>query len=158
MKNLRTAVVCIGIMLSGVYTNAQNTEVVPVNEPNYNKPKLFTNLPDQIPVNLTTFDNLFNNNIGTSVDANFSDAAAFRITGQLVASVSKFQNSLLNIAVRSSNYNGAILSASKYTDKNGQVHYTARLFSKQHGDGYVLTEENGRLLFVKKDYNEIVME
>ena len=47
MKHLKLSGFCLLCMLFCATVSAQDK--VPLNEPDYNKPKLFNNLPDKIP-------------------------------------------------------------------------------------------------------------
>ena len=50
MKYLLLPGLCLLFCFTCASTSAQNK--IPVNEPDQNKPKLFTNLPDKIPVDI----------------------------------------------------------------------------------------------------------
>ena len=56
MKNLLLPGLCLLLLFACATTSAQNK--IPVNEPDQNKPKLFTNLPDKIPVDINDLKNL----------------------------------------------------------------------------------------------------
>jgi hypothetical protein len=155
MKSLRTAVLCTCIMLSGYCMFAQ-TGSVPLNEPNPNKPKLFSSLPDNIPVNITGFDYLFELEAGSDVILPVS--SAFRIQGQIVSTASKYENSIRSIVVRSSNYNGARVTISKLSNEDGTIRYTGRIVSVEHGDLYELQNKNGQYSFVKRNFYELMNE
>ena len=67
--------------LCSVAQSVQNRSVS-VNEPDYNKPKLFGDLPDSINFDPTYFSALFNTQVGQSVT--LSDIPGFTISGQVV--------------------------------------------------------------------------
>ena len=58
MKNTSTLVLCAMFSCITILTQAQE-KTIPVNEPNYNKPKLFQNLPEKISVEASTLESLF---------------------------------------------------------------------------------------------------
>jgi hypothetical protein len=157
MKNLRTVALCVSISLSSLCAVAQ-TGVVPVNEPDYNKPALFSSLPDQIRLDMTTVTNLFNSGVGSVVDVNLSQATFFRFAGQIVSSVSKYDNKILSVVVRSSNYPGALLSISKITAEDGNTTYSGRIVSMAHGDLFELKNIDNQFTLVKKRFYDLVNE
>lgn len=157
MKNLRTTALCISAMLLSLCSLAQN-EKPPVTEPDYNKPRLFDNLPKTIPVNLTEINNLFASEVGSKTSIGLSAAANIKFDGEVVSSASKYGNSIQSVVIRSSNFNGARLTISRITNPEGVVSYVGRIISFQHGDLYELQNQDGQFVLVKKNYYELVNE
>lgn len=158
MKNIRTTVLCVCISIISFNAFAQHQDVPPVNEPDYNKPKMFAAFPEQIPVNLTILNNLFTASLGATVDMNIADGSSFRFAGEVVSTVSKYENKIRSVVIRSSNFNGARLSVSKITNDDGSIAYTARIISRGHGDLYELQNLNNRFILVKRSYYDVVNE
>lgn len=157
MKNLRTLALCVTVSFYSLCSSAQ-TEKIPLNEPNYNKPKLFQNLPDNIPVSMDNIINLFGSPTGRSVSLNLSDRSPFQFEGDVVSSVSKYENTIQSVVIRSTNYNGARLTISRLTDANGNVSYTGRIISMQHGDLYELKKVNDEYMLVKRNFYDLINE
>ncbi|MEO7922681.1 MAG: hypothetical protein ABIR30_03325 [Chitinophagaceae bacterium] len=157
MKNLRTSVLCSCIILCGFYAGAQNTGNVPVNEPNYNKPKLFQGQPDLIQLSTENLNNLFTKQVGQPVRVQQA-GISFQFDGEIISTVSKYNNSLQSVVVRSTNFNGARLTISKLTDENGNTLYRGRIISLQHGDLYELQNNNGSYELVKRNFYDLVNE
>lgn len=157
MKNLRTLALCVTVSFYSLCSSAQ-TEKIPLNEPNHNKPKLFQNLPDNIPVSMDNIINLFGSPTGRSVSLNLSDRSPFQFEGDVVSSVSKYENTIQSVVIRSSNYNGARLNISRITDENGNISYTGRIISMQHGDLYELKKVNHEYILVKRKFYDLVNE
>ena len=157
MKNLRTLALCVTVSFYSLYSSAQS-EKIPLNEPNYNKPKLFQNLPDNIPVSLDNISNLFGSPMGRSVSLNLSDRSTFQFEGDVVSSVSKYENTIQSVVIRSTNYNGARLNISRITDENGNISYTGRIISMQHGDVYELKKVNDEYMLVKRNFYDLINE
>ena len=155
MKNLRTSFMCVCMIAYSVCSFGQSGDA-PLNEPNPNKPRLFTSLPEQINVDVAVFGQLLNTTVGTSV--NIPVSAAFRFQGHVVSAVSKYGNSIRSVVVRSINYTGASLTISRITDGDGLVSYTGRIISMAHGDLYELKNQNGQYSFVKKTFYELLNE
>jgi hypothetical protein len=70
----------------------------------------------------------------------------------------QFENNLLSIVIRSTNFPGAALSFSKITKEDGTISYAGRIISFQHGDAYEINQENGQYYFVKKGFYDLVNE
>ena len=158
MKNLRTIALCVSMSIYSLCAVAQNGNTPPINEPNPNKPTLFTSLPDMIRLQSATVSALFSNTVGTQVDTELAEVNSFRFQGQVVSSVSKYDNKIQSVVIRSSNYPGALLTISKLTAENGKVSYTGRIISMQHGDLYELKEIDEHMVFVKKGFYALVNE
>lgn len=153
MKHLKKGI--YGLLLSVAFFSA-SAQTVPVNEPDYNKPKLFQDLPQQLNVVIEQLQNLLNVPVGQSV--NFNVSAGFNFQGQVVSSASKYEGSIKSVVIRSSNRAGATLTFSKITNTDGVVSYTGRIMSFQSGDGFQLAYQNGQYVLVKKQFYDMVNE
>ena len=139
--------------LCSVAQGVQNRSVS-VNEPDYNKPKLFGDLPDSINFDPTYFSALFNTQVGQSVT--LSDIPGFTISGQVVSKADG-QNSA-SVVVRLANRPGARLIFTKLTGANNSIKYLGRIISLKHGDSYEIVSENDQYYLKKKTINELVTE
>ena len=157
MKNLRTAASCVSISLYSLSSVAQTGDI-PINEPNLNKPKLFQNLPDIIPVKMNNITVLMGAEVGRPVSLSLSDATVFQFEGIIVSSVSKYENTIQSIVIRSTNFPGATLTVSRITDDTGNISYIGRMLSMQHGDMFELKNENSQFLLVKRKFYDLVNE
>jgi len=158
MKNLRIPVLCACITLCSLFSAAQDQKVI-VNEPNYNKPRLFDNLPEVIPVSIENLNGLVNTKTGTAISTTLSsDARTAPFEGNVVSSVSKYENKVQTVVIKSTNYNGATLYISKVITDDGTIKYNGRLMSFQHGDVYVLQQKDDGFVLVKKNYNDVINE
>lgn len=157
MKNLRTIALCVSILFYSLCSSAQKTSI-PINEPDYNKSKLFQDLPDNIPVSMDILTSLFGSPVGRSVNLNLSDKSTFQFEGDVVSSVSKYENTIQSVVIRSTNLNGARLTISRITDASGNISYTGRILSMQHGDMYELKNINNEFVLVKRKFYDLVNE
>jgi hypothetical protein len=158
MKNLRTYVLCASITLCSLFSAAQNGKVI-VNEPDYNKPHLFDNLPAMIPVSMQNLNVLLNTKTGATINTTLSsDAKTAPFEGQVVSSVIQDNDKVQSVVIRSTNYNGATLSISKVINGDGSIKYNGRLMSFQHGDLFILQAKDGGFVFVKKNFYDLVNE
>lgn len=158
MKNLRTAALCAVMALSAMGSFAQEkTNAVPINEPDYNKPKLFAGLPDKVQVSTETLSSLFNTTLGRSASIAISEESHFQFNGEVVSSGTK-NPQVQSVVIRSTNFNGATFSVSKATNADGTVSYRGRIISFKHGDFYNLENQNGQYILVKKNFYDLVNE
>lgn len=157
MKNLRTAVLCTFVCLYSLCTAAQAPKAE-VREPDYNKPKLFTGLPDVIPVSIDKLNDLLSIQKNSVVNTTLSaDSKSAPFEGKVVASTN--ENGLYQrVAIQSTNYNGATLSVSKRILPDGSYAYAARILSFQHGDAYVLEKQTDGYAWVKKNFYDLINE
>ena len=121
-----------------------------------NRPTLFQNLPNKINCRINDLSALLESEIGKPVSFSLADNLNFK--GVVTSVASKFDNTLLSVVVRSTNFGGAALSFSKITKDDGTHSYVGRIISFQHGDAYEISLENGQYYFVKKGFYDLVNE
>lgn len=156
MRNLTLPGLCLAMLFLCVNASAQ--KAIPVNEPDLNKPALFTDLPDQIPVHILDLQSLVNTDKGREVNLKMGQAASKTFAGTIVSKANKYNNSIRSVVIRSSNFNGATLTLSSSTLPNGTVKFTGRILSLQHGDLYELQLIKGQYFLIKKNYHDLVNE
>jgi len=156
MKNLKLAAFIACMILCSLCSLAQSVQKksLSVNEPDYNKPKLFSDLPDRIDFDPTHFSALLNTPVGQTI--NLSLTPAFSISGPVVSKAAD-QNST-SVVVRLTNRLGARLIFTKLTAPNNSMKYIGRIISLKHGDSYEIASENGQYYFKKKGINDLVTE
>ena len=137
---------------------AQNKATI--NEPDYNKPALFSNFPDKIPVTIDELKSLFSTDAarGKAAAVSFADRKLPGFNGKIVSLASKYNNSIRSVVIRSTHFNGATLTLSSSTTTDGAASYTGRIISFQHGDLFVLQRENDQYYLIKKKYHELINE
>jgi len=158
MNYLKISGLCLLLLLFAATGFTQNNSVA--NEPDQNKPSLFTGFPDKIPVDLNELKSLFSNDAakGTNVALKFADKKLPGFNGKIVSATNKYNNSIRSIVIRSTQFNGATLTLSSSTTTDGAASYTGRIISFQHGDLYVLQKENEQYFLIKKKYHELINE
>ena len=156
MKNLKVAAFSVCIIFCSICAIAQKIQnrSVSVNEPDYNKPKLFGDLPERINFDPTVLSALLNTQVGQSI--NLAVTSLFRISGQVVSKADD-QNST-SVVVRLINRPGARLIFTKLTDPNNSVKYIGRIISLKHGDSYEIISENDQYYLKKKGIYELMTE
>lgn len=155
MKNLRTVLTCVCIALYCISASAQ----APVNETNRKKPLLFASLPDRIPVNLEYLNSLFGAEAGRNVIVPVSiNEAVPGFEGKVMSSGSDVNNRIHSVVIGSTNFQGARFTVSRIVTEQGKITYSGRILSMQHGDAFVLKNENGSWVLVKKPLHQLVAE
>ena len=153
MKNLAKGIICLSLFFICLHSNAQTP---PVREPDMNRPTLFQNLPNKISCRINDLSSLLELEIGKPVSYSFTDNMSFQ--GVVSSVASKFDNTLLSVVIRSTNFPGAALSFSRIIKDDGTASYVGRIISFQHGDAYEINLENGQYYFVKKGFYDLVNE
>lgn len=157
MKNIRTILLCACTSLCSLFVSAQSNKV-PVNEPDYNKPRLFDDLPSRIPVGIDDLKSIMNASAGQNASLKLSSDSPLQFNGEVVSVSTKYDNKIQSIVMRSANFNGATLTVSRIMNNDGSYKFTGRIISFQHGDLFELKNEAGSYVLVKKNYYELVNE
>jgi hypothetical protein len=157
MKNHRTPLLCLCALFFSLCAFSQN-EKDPVNEPDLNKPKLFSNLPDRIPISIEKINDLLNAPIGNSTSLKVDETSSLQFNGEVISKATKYDNRIQSVVIRSSNFNGARLTISKIIKEDGTITYTGRIISFQHGDLYEIQNQGGQFTLVKKNFYDLVNE
>lgn len=157
MKPLKTS--ALGVLLSVCILQAaaqQDTKKLPVSQYDYNKPKLFKDLPNRINVSLRNIDNVFDFEVGKAVDLPF--ALNFQFSGTVISKAEDADANVKSIVVKSTNKPGATLALSRIINADNSITYRGRIMSFNHGDAYEITNENGSYAFIKKGLYDIYEE
>lgn len=155
MKNLKLAGLGLAIMLCC----AVSAQTVPLNEPDYNKPLLFADLPDKVPVEAAYLKNLLTGSkeLGKEVQFRLANSKIDQFSGTVISIAAK-ETGVNSIVVRSSNFTGAILNISEVTLPDGTMTYRGRIISMQHGDLLELQNIEGQYYFVKRKFHDLINE
>lgn len=157
MKSLRTYVLCACISIYGINASAQDVKV-PINEPDYNKARLFGDLPDNIPVNINNIaSSLLNTQQGSRV--NIVVSPSLTVQGTIVSTASKYDETIQSVVVRLDRYNGATFTFSRLVNtETGAISFAGRIVSMQSGDLYELRNSGQQYSLVKKTFYELINE
>lgn len=154
MKTFRTLLACACMAVS-LCTSAQEN-AVPLNEPDYNKPKLFASLPEILTVNINSLTDALTMEVGNTVTLSLN--SSFRFQGEIVSIARKYENRIQSVVIRSSNFAGATLTFTRAINEDGSINYSGRIMSMQHGDLYELQERSGQYSLVKKKFYDLINE
>lgn len=157
MKNIRTSFLCATAVLFSLFAFAQNDKP-PVNEPDYNKPRLFDDLPSRISVSTADLKSIISASTGQQASLTLSKESALQFDGQVVSVSSKYNNKIKSAVLRSANFKGATFTVSRVLNDNGSSYFTGRIINLKYGDLYELKNEEGNYVLIKKNYYELVNE
>ena len=153
MKILKTSAVCVLLTLCFFSSMAQE---LPLNEPDYNKPKLFSDLPDRIQVNVSALESLLEASEGKIVSAAITGSVV--LNGVVVSKSDPNDPSVKSIVVKLSNRAGATLTFTKVLNQDKTISYLGRILSRNNSDAYEVVSDNGQYYFIKKHYYDIINE
>lgn len=158
MKTLKTIATCALFSLGFLYSGAQgnNHEKIPINEPDYNKPKLFEDLPQKMNLTIADMESVFDLSVGAPVMAKLTKN--FHFKGTVVSKSGSAQTSVRSVIIRSATRQGAVLTFTKITNEDGTSVYKGRIISKESIDAYEIVKENDQYVLQKKNYYEMVRE
>lgn len=160
MKSTSTLVLCAIFSCMTILTQAQE-KPVPVNEPDYNKPKLFQNLPERIAVEASTLESLFGFDMSRPASINI---AGIQFQGNIASKTASDVNQVgavsatNTVIINLTNYPGANFTLSKTISPDGSINYTGRIISFKHGDLFELQNQKGNWVLVKKNFYDLINE
>lgn len=155
MKILKNYAVLALLTVCSLYASAQGS-TPPINEPDYNKPKIFSDLPETMTLQLAGVEAILNSPVGTQV--NTTIAANFQLTGIVVSRSSGKEAAIKSVVIRSTNRNGATLTISRITKQDGSISYIGRMISKGSGDALEVVKEGNEYIIRKKNYYDLINE
>jgi hypothetical protein len=154
MKTLKAIVIGALFSLSYFYSGAQGK--IPINEPDYNKPKLFDDQPQKMNIAISDIEPLLDLSVGTPVLAKLTKSFPFK--GTIVSKSGDATSSVKSVVIKSVTRQGAVLTLTKITNGDGSYIYKGRIISNNSIDAYEIVNENGQYFLQKKNYYEMVRE
>jgi len=136
------------------YVHAQAQEKIPINQPDYNKARLFEEIPQKIQLKVSDMESLFDFSVGTSVTAKFSKD--FYLHGTVMSK--SIDATVKAVIIKATNKKGAVFTFTKITKPDGSSLYKGRILSRDNSDAFEIVKENDQYILQKKNYYEIVSE
>jgi hypothetical protein len=152
MKTMKTSAICTLLTLCFLSSFGQK---IPINEPDYNKPTLFHDLPVKFNLDLPMYDRILDQPVGKHVAVPLAGSAAFQ--GVVVSVSNPNEKGYKSVVVKSTNRQGAILSFTRINEK-GNNRYTGRIISRQNSDALEIESENGKYVMKKMHYYDLINE
>jgi hypothetical protein len=154
MKNLKNGTFCIILLLS--ITSAFAQTKIPLQEPDYNKPKLFSDVSSKFAVDVNALETLLEVAIGQQV--NIPLTHGFNLTGVVVSKSDPAANAASSVVISSTNRHGATLTFTKVHNDDGSIHFIGRMLSYNNSDAFDLVNENGKYFLQKKQLYDLLSE
>ncbi len=126
----------------------------PLNQQAAEKPQLFKSLPAKMQFHLNSIQALFSTKTLEKFDIKLDNSLALEGT---VIEVVQRSKQLVSMNLRLTSFPDALFNLSRISE-NGIVKYTGRILSKDHGDIYLLTYENGNYFFIKQQLKFTMVE
>lgn len=164
MKSLKIGAICVLLSLCAFRSFAQQPKQQEQNlltsaysEPDYNKPKLFADLPERMTLDVAALETLFS--LEVSKPVNLFVAKGFNFHGVIVSKSNAADQNSQSVVVKSSNRQGAILTFTRNRNSGGSFYYIGRILSLKHGDAYeIKQEEDGSTVLLKKDLYDLISD
>lgn len=156
MKTNQILVLGLLLLATAFNLNAQDANV-PLNEPNYNKPRMFNTMPTRIEITPEKIQQLIATPNGQNANIPFNTQGG-AIDGDVISAVSKYNNAIQSVVIRCADFDGARLTLSKVTLPDGSTKFTGRIISLRHGDLYQLVQEDAGWVLVKKNFYDLINE
>lgn len=155
MKKLHAVATGLLLFFSLLQASAQDHSL-PLNEPDYNKPKLFADLPQKMNLRTAGLDNLFTTALGTSISVRVSDNLTWE--GTVVSRSDAADAGSKSVVIRSTNRPGATFTFTRTQKADGSFAYLGRIMSRSNGDAYEIVQEDGQYVLSKKSLYDLMNE
>lgn len=154
MNILKTCAVSVFLIACGISSFAQGK--VPINEPDYQKPHLFADLPEHMPLKVSDLEGLFELEVNDPVNVALSNT--FHIIGSVISKSSEKDLNVKSVVIKSINRKGAIFTYTKTIKEDGTVKYLGRIISTKNSDVYDIVKEDNQYILKKKNLYDLISE
>jgi hypothetical protein len=154
MKNLKMGALCVLFIL--YYSSSIAQQTLPINEPDYNKPKLFSDIPQKIFLNTQILEGLLNAEVGRTIAVPLT--GAFTYQGAVISKSDALDAHAKSIVIKCTNRPGATFTLSRIKNRDGSFSYKGRIISFKNSDAFELLFEDGHYILLKKHLYEIFSE
>ncbi|HVE60820.1 MAG TPA: hypothetical protein VNA26_03325 [Chitinophagaceae bacterium] len=152
MKKLKSAAICVLLSIFCITTAAQISHS---SKADYEKPALFSDLPEKLDANITALEALFDLPAGQTIQIPFG--RSFTLQGIIMSKSEANDINVKSVVIKSINRKGATLTFTRVR-KNGNFSYIGRMLSYHHSDAFEIKLENGQYLLTKKKSLDIINE
>lgn len=152
MKILTNGILCLFFSCTFVAATAQP----PINEPDYNKPKLFQDIPERLNVRLHDFEKLLEAPLGKSINIPLHGMAS--LNGHVVSKSEITDTKVQSVVVKLTNRKGANFTFTRILNDEGQFEYSGRIISREHGDCLEIVLDHGQYVFRKVGLHDLLAE
>jgi len=155
MKKL--SVTAFGLLLLFCLNKASAQDrSIPLNEPDYNKPKLFADLPQRMNLKTAGIESLFSTALGAPVSYRVADN--FLWEGTVVSRSDAADATVKSIVIRSTNRPGATFTFTRKQQSDGTFSYIGRIMSRNNGDAFEIELDGSQYVLAKKNLYDLLSE
>ena len=155
MKNLRHWTLAVFLFAGAVTAQAQQ-DLPHIRQQDYNKPKLFNDLPEKFLVSADALQTLLAVPVGEGVTIPLH--AQFRFKGVVVSKSDPADKKLSSVVIKSTNRQGAVFTFTRIIEDNGEIIFRGRMMSLQNSDAFTLVQEGTAYKLVKQHLFDVVSE
>jgi hypothetical protein len=153
MKKLKSGAICVLLTICYAGAVAQNP---PSSKADFEKPALFSDLPEKLDVNIPALEALLDLSAGQSI--NVPLGRSFTLQGVIISKSDANDPNVKAVVIKSSNRKGATLTFTRIRKEDGSFSYLGRMLSYNHRDAFEITFENGQYFLKKKKSLDIFNE
>ena len=150
----------IGALFMLLYTfalsSAAQSNRFPLTEPDYNKPRLFDDLPSKFPVDVKLLEALFDLPEGKPLSIALTKGAHFQ--GKVVSKSDPNDPNVKSIVIKSTNRIGSAFTFARLRNEDGSISYQGRMLSRKHSDAFEIQMENGQYVLTKIQLYDLLNE
>ena len=153
---MRTIFTSIFSMLFILFSQAQVQGNSPVKEPDYNKPKMFADLPEVMELKTADLELLVDLPMGGNINSVMVDG--FPMKGVVVSKSGDAASAVKSIVVRLINRPGSTFCVSKVKTENGQTKFIGRVISMNNSDAFEIALLDDKYVLRKLHLFDLVNE
>ena len=153
MKTLFTSIFS---MLFILCSQAQIQGNSPVKEPDYNKPKMFADLPEVMELKITDLELLIGLPMGGSINSVLADG--FPMKGVVVSRSGEATSDVKSVVIRLVNRPGSTFCISQVRTDGGQTKFIGRVISMNNSDAFEIARLDDKYVLRKKHLYDLVNE
>lgn len=153
---IRLTGVALSLAVAACLSANAQTAKPPVNEPEYNKPAVFADLPERSPLRTADAERLLNLPVGASVNTLLAPGLSLR--GTVVSKSNPKDVAVQSVVVKLTGRGGAALTFTRIRNADGSFIYRGRLLGKSAGDALEIVREGSAYVLRKRGYYDLVNE
>lgn len=154
MKQPIAGVIFFLLSLCSITTAAQKENLI--NEPDYNKPQLFADLPQKFDVNIPALETLLDLPVGQAIDIPMVQNKRYQ--GVVVSKSSPSDPAVKSVVINSTNKQGATFTFTRIRNEDGSFDYIGRIMSYNNSDAFELVKEGTSYRLVKRHLYDLFSE
>jgi hypothetical protein len=154
MKQLLTGTLCIVFSFLSFFAAAQ--KAVPLNEPDYNKPKLFSDLPQKFDVNIPALETLLELPEGQMINIPLTQNKRYQ--GIVVSKSNPADTSVKSVVINSTNKQGSTFTFTRIRNADGSFDYIGQIISYKNSDAFELVKNGSSYRLEKRHLYDLFNE